>query len=69
MFGENIKTVRRNTKAVLAASTEAGLEITVENTKYITVLLNGKNAGQNRSIKMSVNPVSLSQNSDIWGQP
>ena len=61
--------MRRNTKAVLAASTEAGLEITVENTKYITVLLNGKNAGQNRSIKMSVNPVSLSQNSDIWGQP
>jgi hypothetical protein len=35
LFGENMKTVRRNKKALLAASTEAGLAISVENTKYI----------------------------------
>jgi hypothetical protein len=49
---ENIDTVQKNTKAILDASKEAGLEVNPEKTKYMLVSLCLK-AGQRQSIKIA----------------
>jgi hypothetical protein len=36
--GENIDTIQKNTKALLCASKEVGLEVNPEKTKYMLVL-------------------------------
>jgi hypothetical protein len=52
VVGENIDTVQKNTKAILDASKEAGLEVNPEKTKYMLVSLCLK-AGQRQSIKIA----------------
>jgi hypothetical protein len=42
----------RNTKSLIDASKEVGLEMNVENTKYM-LLSRHQNAGQNRDIKIA----------------
>jgi hypothetical protein len=51
IVGENIDTKQRNTKALLDASKEVGLEVNPEKTKYILVSRCQK-AGQRQSIKI-----------------
>jgi hypothetical protein len=52
LLGDNIDTIEKNTKTLIDASKEVGLEINVEKTKYM--LLSGhQNAGQNRDIKIA----------------
>jgi glycerol-3-phosphate O-acyltransferase len=51
IVGENIDTIQKNTKALLDASKEVGLEVNTEKTKYILVSRCQK-AGQRRSIKI-----------------
>jgi glycerol-3-phosphate O-acyltransferase len=51
LVGENIDTIQRNTKALLDASKEVGLEVTPEKTKYMLVSRCQK-AGQRQSIKI-----------------
>jgi coproporphyrinogen III oxidase-like Fe-S oxidoreductase len=51
MAGENIDAIQKNTKALLDASKEVGLEINPEKTKYILVSRCQK-AGQRHSIKI-----------------
>jgi hypothetical protein len=49
--GENIDTIQKNTKAVLDASKEVGLEVSPEKTKYMLVSRCQK-AGQRQSLKI-----------------
>jgi hypothetical protein len=51
IVGENIDTIQRNTKALLDASKEVGLEVNPEKTKYMLVSRCQK-AGQMQSIKI-----------------
>jgi hypothetical protein len=48
--GDNIETIKRNTKILIDASKEVGLEINVEKTKYM-LLSRHQNVGRNRDIK------------------
>jgi hypothetical protein len=52
IVGENIDTMHKNTKALLYASKEVGLEVNPENTKYM-LMSHYQNAGLRHSIKIS----------------
>jgi hypothetical protein len=68
IVGENIDTIQRNTKALLDASKEVGLEVNPEKTKYILVSRCQK-AGQRQSIKIGNRPFeSVWLCSNIWDQ-
>jgi hypothetical protein len=49
LLGDNIATINKNTETLIDASKEVGLEVNVENTKYMLVT-NHQNAGQNHYI-------------------
>jgi hypothetical protein len=55
IVGENIDTIQTNTKALLDASKEVGLEANTEKTKYMLVSRCQK-AGQRQSIKIGNRP-------------
>jgi hypothetical protein len=52
VVGENIDTIQKNTKALLDASKEAGLEVNPEKIKY-TLVSRCQKAGQRQSIKIA----------------
>jgi hypothetical protein len=49
--GDNIDSIQRNTKALLDASKEVGIEVNTQKTKYMLVLMCQK-AGQRQSINI-----------------
>jgi hypothetical protein len=51
LLGDNIDTIYKNTKTLIDASKEVGLEVNVEKTK-IMLLSCDQNAGQKRNIKI-----------------
>jgi hypothetical protein len=51
LLGDNIDTTNKNTETLIDASKEVGLEVNVEETKYMLVSRD-QNAGQNREIKI-----------------
>jgi hypothetical protein len=50
-LGDSINTVTENTKTLLEAITNAGLEINAEKTKYV-IVCHHRNSGQNQNIKI-----------------
>jgi hypothetical protein len=52
LLGDNIDTIKENTKTLIDASKKVGLEINVEKTKYM-LLTRHQNIGQNRDIKIA----------------
>jgi hypothetical protein len=51
LLGDNIDTIKKNTEALIVASKEVGLEVNVENTKYM-LLSRHQNAEQNHDTKI-----------------
>jgi hypothetical protein len=51
LLGDNIDAIIKNTRTLIDASKEVGLEINVEKTKYMLVSRD-QNASQNRGIKL-----------------
>jgi hypothetical protein len=66
ILGGSIRTIRKNTKALLIASKEIGLEVNAEKTKYM-VMSQDQNAGQNGYIQIS--RLKLWNSLNIWEQP
>jgi hypothetical protein len=52
LLGGNIDTIEKNTETLIDASKEVGLEINVEETKYMLLSCH-QNIGQNRDIKIA----------------
>jgi hypothetical protein len=52
LLGDNIDTIKKNTETLIDANKEVGLEINVEQTKYM-LLSRRQNVGQNRDIKIA----------------
>jgi hypothetical protein len=52
LVGDNIDTIKKNTKTLIDASKEVGLEVSTEKTKYM-LLSRHPNAGQNHDIKIA----------------
>jgi hypothetical protein len=67
IVGENIDTIQRNSKALLDASKEVGLEVNPEKTKYMSVS-RCQTAGQRQSIKIGNRSLKAWQSSNIWEQ-
>jgi hypothetical protein len=53
ILGDNTDTINKNIESLIEGSKEVGLEVNVENTKYILVFRD-QNAGQNRDIKIAI---------------
>jgi hypothetical protein len=52
------------TEALIDTSKEVGLEVNTEKTKYM-LMSHHQNAGQNRNIKIVIDPLKIWQRSDI----
>jgi len=56
ILGGSVDTVKKNAKALLAATKEIGLEVSAHKTKYMTVSRD-QNAGRIRSMKIDNNSI------------
>jgi hypothetical protein len=52
LLGDNIDIIKKNAETLIDASKEVGLEINVEETKYM-LLSSHQNVGQNQDIKIA----------------
>jgi hypothetical protein len=51
LLGDNIGTIKKNTRTLINASKEVGVEVNTEKTKYM-LLYHHQNAGQNHDIQI-----------------
>jgi hypothetical protein len=52
LFGDSINTIKENIETLLQASTDIGLEINAEKTKYM-IMSRHQNSGQNQNIRIA----------------
>jgi hypothetical protein len=52
LLGNSVNTIKENTKTLLEASRDVGLEINAENTKYM-IMSRHTNSGQNQNIRIA----------------
>jgi hypothetical protein len=67
LLGDNIDTIKKNMETLTDASTEVGLEINIEKTKYV-LLSRHQNVGQNGDIKIANRCLKMCHSSNICGR-
>jgi hypothetical protein len=67
MLGGSVRTVKENTEALVVASKETGLEVNVDQTKYM-VMSWDQNAGRSYSMKTVNSSFERVEESNIWEQ-
>jgi phosphoglycerate-specific signal transduction histidine kinase len=65
LLGDNIDTIKKNTKTLIDASTEVGLEVNGEKTKYMLLSCH-QNAGQSHNIKIGDKSFEMWHSLNIW---
>jgi hypothetical protein len=65
LLGDNINTIEKNTETLIDASKEVGLQINVEQAKYM-LLSRQQNAGQNRDIEIANRSFENVSQLNIW---
>jgi hypothetical protein len=66
IWGRSVHTVKKNAEALVAATTEIGLEVNAHKTKYMTVFRD-QNAGQIHSMKMDNSSIERVERVRIFG--
>jgi hypothetical protein len=65
LLGDYIDTIKKTVENLIDASKEVGLEINVEEAKYM-LLSRQQNVGQNRDIKIASRSFEKCYSSNIW---
>jgi hypothetical protein len=67
LVDDSINTIKENTESLLEASTDVGLEINAEKTKYM-IMSRHPNSGQNLNIRIANNRLKMWKNLNTWGR-
>jgi hypothetical protein len=65
LLGDNTDTIKKRTGTLTDASKEVGIEVNVQNTKYM-LLSRRQNAGQNHDKNIANRSFKMWQCSNIW---
>jgi len=65
LLGDTVNTIKDNSETLLEASTDIGLEINVEKTKYM-IMSHHPISGQNQNIRIANESLERRQNSNTW---
>jgi hypothetical protein len=68
ILGGSVHAIKKNTETFLVRSTEIGLEVNANKTKYM-IMLRDQNAGRSHNIKIDNSSLKGWNNSSIWEQP
>jgi hypothetical protein len=64
LLGDNVDTMKKNTRTLIDASKDVGLEVNIEETRYV-LLSRHQNAGQNQDTEIT-DVLKMWHSSDIW---
>jgi hypothetical protein len=66
-LGSSINTIKENIETLLEATTDFGLEMNAEETKYM-IMSHHPNSGWNQNIRAANKSFEMWKNSNTWGQ-